>query len=108
MTSVSASGPPRNGTWTASKPALMRSRSTLRWVAEPTPTDAKLKDPGFALAAATKSWIVLIPLDGETINTFATLAERDDRRKVVCRVIGQVRVDRRARLYGRSRLASSV
>ena len=40
VTSVSASGPPLNGTWTALNPALTRSRSAAQWVALPTPADA--------------------------------------------------------------------
>ena len=32
--------PPRNGTWIASKPALKRKRSAVRWVTDPTPADA--------------------------------------------------------------------
>ena len=40
ITSVSASGPPRNGTCTAWNPALTRRRSAAQWVALPTPAEA--------------------------------------------------------------------
>jgi hypothetical protein len=39
-------------------------------VAVPTPAEAKLKEPGFALAAATRSRAVLKPFEGETTSTF--------------------------------------
>src|SRR2546422_3496331 len=48
----------------------MRKRSALKWVAVPTPAEAKLKEPGLALAVATRSCAVLKPFDGETTNTF--------------------------------------
>ena len=40
ITSVSASGPPRNGTWVAWKPPLIRMRSAAQCVALPTPAEA--------------------------------------------------------------------
>ena len=40
ITSVSASGPPRNGMCVALKPALSRKRSAAQCVALPTPADA--------------------------------------------------------------------
>jgi len=51
----------------------MRKRSALRWVALPTPAEAKLKEPGLALAAATRSDAVWKPFDGETTSTFGLL-----------------------------------
>ena len=39
ITSVIASGPPRNGTWVPWKPALTRKRSAAQWVALPTPAE---------------------------------------------------------------------
>ena len=68
-TSFIASAPPLNGTWTASTPALRRNRSALRCVADPIPTDEKLKLPGLAFAAATKSPTVLKPREGVTTST---------------------------------------
>src|SRR6266508_3961073 len=55
--------------WVAWKPALAMKRSALRWVALPTPAEAKLIDPGLALAAATKACTVLNPLEGAMIIT---------------------------------------
>src|SRR5262245_60789361 len=72
-TSVIASAPPRNGMCTASNPAAMRKRSALKWVAVPTPAEAKLKAPGLDLAAATRSCAVLKPFDGDTTSTFGLL-----------------------------------
>ena len=71
MTSVSASGPPRNGTCVTCRPALTMNRSAAQWVALPTPAEAKLIPSDFALA--TNSCTVLMPFDGATSSTFGTL-----------------------------------
>ena len=70
-TSVSASGPPLNGTWVASNPAASRSRSAAQCVALPMPADANVMLPFFA--AATSCWIVLKPFLGETTSTLGTV-----------------------------------
>src|SRR5215218_7744563 len=69
MAAVSASVGPRNGTWSASKPALMRKRSAAMCDAAPMPAEAKLIAPGFALAAVTSSPSVLNPFDGAVTST---------------------------------------
>src|SRR5262249_30487256 len=71
ITSVSASGPPRNGTCVALNPALTMKRPAAQWVALPTPAEAKLMLPSFAFA--TSSCRVLIPFDGAIRSTFGTL-----------------------------------
>src|SRR6516225_112122 len=73
MTSVIASGLPLKGTCTATIPALAKKRSALIWTPLPTPAEAKLSEPGLALAAATRSPTVLKPRDGETTSTFGEL-----------------------------------
>src|SRR6516165_9891645 len=70
MSSVIASGLPLKGTWTATIPVLAKKRSALIWTPLPTPAEAKLNEPGLALAAATRSPTVLKPRDGETTSTF--------------------------------------
>ena len=50
-----------------------RKRSALRCTAEPTPTEAKLNVPGLAFAAATNSWMVLMPFDGADDQHIGTL-----------------------------------
>src|ERR1700730_6619245 len=59
ITSVSAAGPPLNGTCVALTPAESRKRSAAQWVALPTPADAKVIAP--PLARSTSSLTVLIP-----------------------------------------------
>ena len=71
MTSVSASGPPRNGTCTAWKPPLRRRRSAAQCVALPTPAEAKVSER--ALAAAASSASVLMFFEGAITTTFGTL-----------------------------------
>ena len=51
-------------------------------------------EPGFALPAATRSWTVL-KRDGGTTSTLGYCAERNDRREIAHRVVGQLGVGRR-------------
>ena len=95
ITSVMASAPPLNGTWTASTPALRRNRSALRWVALPTPTEEKFSAPGFALAAATKSPTVFQPLVRRNNQDAGRDPEWDDRSKIPRRIEAEVGMERR-------------
>ena len=49
---------------------------------EPIPADAKVKVPGLALAAATRSATVLKPLCFEATSTFGCAAEHGDRNEI--------------------------
>jgi hypothetical protein len=69
ITSVSASTGPLNGMCCASKPALSRNRSAARCDAAPAPAEAKLSEPGFALAVATSSPSVFHGFDVATTST---------------------------------------
>src|SRR5262249_27456469 len=93
MTSVSASGPPRKGTWVALKPALTMKRSAAQWVALPTPAEAKLRLPSFALA--TSSCTVLMPFDGATSSTFGTLPKTATPAKSAASIVRKVGVGSR-------------
>src|SRR5262249_62398678 len=60
---------PRNGIWRASIAAATRRRSAAICEAEPTPADAKVKVPGLAFAAATRSASVLKVREGDATTT---------------------------------------
>ena len=77
-TSVSASGPPRNGTWTAFEPgAQQQPLRRHAWRCEP--ADAKVNEAG--LAAGDELAQVLMPFAGEITVTFGTMPNGKSRRE---------------------------
>ena len=70
MTSVSAAGPPLNGTWVALMPAESKKRSAAQCVALPTPAEAKVSAP--TLVRSTRAATVVMPVAGATNSTLGT------------------------------------
>src|SRR5262245_28581558 len=74
MTSATASGAPLFGTWTVSIAAAALNFSPPMCVELPSPADANVSLPGFALAASTSAWTVSYPRDGDVTRIFGVLA----------------------------------
>src|SRR5258706_4422098 len=66
MTSSTPGPEPLYGTWTALMPAIMLKSSVPRCIEDPLPADGKSSSPGFFLASAISSCVVLTGSDGCT------------------------------------------
>src|SRR5216117_3196232 len=77
-------------------PAPRRKRSALRCVALPMPTEAELREPGFAFAAATSSFTERMPFEGAITSTLGSKAR------------GTTPVRSRSVSYGRSLYVDGV
>ena len=64
-------------------------------VAVPRPAEPKLNEPGFALAAATRSAAVFQPFAGLTTSTLAFLPNATTRGKILGRIVRNIRHDPR-------------